>query len=426
MSFLKVCAPLLALPLALAAQGPVVTTAPGQLMGDALKAGGAVFKAIPFAQPPVGDLRWREPAAPKAWTGVRDARQFAAPCAQIDANWNTVAAKTGSEDCLNLNIWSPELPGTLVKPVAAKPVMVWFYGGGNTGGSFLGEGGIEPSFDGERLSRHGVLVVTIGYRLGLLGFLAHPELTEESSHHASGNYGLMDQIAALRWVRENISSFGGDPGNVTIFGQSAGAHDVGMLMASPLARGLFHKAIGESGSVVIRAALTPTRQDREQAGVRLAARLGAPAKGSIKYMRGLSTAEIFKAAPGYNDRGADRPEPDIDGYVIAKQPAVMFRAGEEAPVPLLIGNNGRERTAAGGPAGLAKEAEAFYGSLAQKALKLYTTADTNYAPHGNANAQFATDVQFRCSAATIAALAWRSRPRSAARRRARSESRPLR
>ena len=397
MQFLKICLPLFALALPLAAQGPIVTTAQGQVMGDSLKAGGAVFKAIPFAQPPVGDLRWREPVAPKAWTGVREGHHFAAPCAQIDANWNTVAAKTGNEDCLNLNVWSPEWPSR-----AAKPVMVWFYGGGNTGGSFLGEGGIEPSFDGERLARHGVLVVTIGYRLGLLGFLAHPELTEESSHHASGNYGLLDQIAALRWVHDNIARFGGDPANVTIFGQSAGAHDVGMLMASPLARGLFHKAIGESGSVVIRAGLTPSRQDREEAGVRLAARLGAPAKGSIKFLRGLSTAEILKAAPDYNDRGPDRPEPDIDGYVIAKQPAAVFRAGEEAPVPLLIGNNGRERNVAGGVAGLAKEAEAFYGSLAQKALKLYATAGTNYAPHGDANAQFATDVQFRCSAATIA------------------------
>jgi para-nitrobenzyl esterase len=373
--------------------GPLVATAQGQVAGEALKAGGSVFKAIPFAQPPVGDLRWREPLAPKAWSGTRDARKYAAPCAQIDANWNTVASKTGSEDCLYLNVWSPEWPSR-----SAKPVMVWFHGGGNTGGSFLGEGGIEPSFDGERLSRHGVVVVTTSYRLGLLGFIAHPELTEESSHHASGNYGLMDQIAALRWVRDNIAKFGGDPTNVTIFGQSAGAHDVGMLMASPLARGLFQKAIGESGSVVIRAGLTRSREDLEQAGIQLAARLGAPAKGQIKYMRGLSAAEIFKAAPGYNDRGSDRPEPDIDGYAITKQPAAMFRAGEEAAIPLLIGNNARERTAAD----LTKEIQEFYGPLGPKALKLYESAATDYAPWGNAKSQFATDVQFRCSASTIA------------------------
>jgi para-nitrobenzyl esterase len=374
-------------------QGPVAMSAQGPLAGEALKAGGAVFKAIPFAQPPVGDLRWREPVAPKAWNGTRDAKIFAAPCAQIDANWNTVAAKTGSEDCLYLNVWTPEWPG----PVA-KPVMVWFHGGGNTGGSFLGEGGIEPSFDGERLSRHGVVVVTVSYRLGLLGFIAHPELTKESQHHASGNYGLMDQIAALKWVHENIARFGGDPGNVTIFGQSAGAHDIGILMASPLTRGLFHKAIGESGSVVIRAGLTRSRADLESAGVRLAARLGAPGKRQIKYMRGLSAAEIFKAAPGYNDRGADRPEPDIDRYVITKEPAAMFRAGEEAAVPLLIGNNARERTALG----LTKEIQDFYGPLAPKALKLYASAATDYAPWGEAKSQFATDMQFRCSASTIA------------------------
>src|SRR5712691_3998424 len=192
---------------------------------------------------------------------------------------------------------------------------------------------------------HGVIVVTISYRLGLLGFIAHPELTEESPHHASGNYGLMDQIAALKWVRENIARFGGDPNNVTIFGQSAGAHDIGLLMASPLARDLFQKAIGESGSVVIRAGLTRTRADLENAGVRLAGRLGAPAKGQIKFMRGLSATEVFKAAPGYNARNADRPEPDIDGYVITKPPAAMFRAGEQAAVPLILGNNARERTA---------------------------------------------------------------------------------
>jgi para-nitrobenzyl esterase len=373
--------------------GPLGATAQGQVAGEALKAGGAVFRAIPFAQPPLGDLRWREPLPPKSWSGTRDARAYSAPCAQIDANWNTVAAKTGSEDCLYLNVWSPEWPSR-----AAKPVMVWFYGGGNTGGSFLGEGGIEPSFDGERLSQHGVVVVTISYRLGLLGFIAHPELTEESPHHASGNYGLMDQIAALKWVRENIARFGGDSNNVTIFGQSAGAHDIGLLMASPQARDLFQKAIGESGSVVIRAGLTRARQDLEQAGVRLAVRLGAPAKGQVKFMRGLSATEIFKAAPGYNDRNADRPEPDIDGYVITKQPAAMFRAGEDAAVPLIIGNNARERTASD----LTKEIQEFYGALSPKALKLYESAPTDYAPWGQARAQFATDIQFRCSASTIA------------------------
>jgi para-nitrobenzyl esterase len=372
---------------------PVAITAQGQVMGEALVAGGAVFKALPFAQPPIGDLRWREPLPPKNWSGVRDARQYAAPCAQIDANWNTVAAKTGSEDCLYLNVWTPEWPTS-----ASKPVMVWFHGGGNTGGSFLGGGGIEPSFDGETLSKHGVIVVTTSYRLGLLGFIAHPELTEESPHHASGNYGLMDQIAALQWIRDNISRFGGDPNNVTIFGQSAGAHDIGMLMVSPLARGLFQRAIGESGSVVIRAGLTRTRADLEQAGIRLAARLGAPEKGQIKFMRTLSAEEIFKAAPGYNDRSPDRPEPDIDGYVITKPPAAMFRAGEEVTVPLIIGNNARERTATD----LTKEIQDFYGELAPKALRLYSAAPADYLPWGDAKAQFATDMQFRCSASTIA------------------------
>ncbi|MDR3415155.1 MAG: carboxylesterase family protein, partial [Nevskia sp.] len=189
--------------LALAADGPIVAVTGGRIQGRLLRApGGAVFQAVPFAAPPVGDLRWREPKPVKPWQGVRDASAYGATCAQVAGGWNEKAAALGSEDCLFLNVWNSEWPAS-----TQKPVMVWIHGGANMGGSALGAGGIEPPFDGEPLARHGVILVTLQYRLGLLGFMAHPELTAESPHHASGNYGLMDQIAALQWVRDNIAKF---------------------------------------------------------------------------------------------------------------------------------------------------------------------------------------------------------------------------
>lgn len=377
------------------AADPLVAVTGGQIQGRIID-GQGVFKGVPYAAPPVGDRRWKEPAPVEAWKGNRDSAIYGASCAQKPAGWNDAAARTGKEDCLNLNIWTPEWPGK-----SPKAVIVWFHGGGNQGGSFLGEGGIEPSFDGARLAKHGVVVVSIGYRLGVLGFIAHPELTEESPHHASGNYGLMDQIASLRWVKENIAKFGGDPNNVTIMGQSAGAHDVGLVLTSPLAKGLFHKAIAESGSVIINGDLTRTRASMEKAGQILAANLKAPEKGAIKYLRTLSPEELFNGALDYNSRGEARAEPDIDGYSITKLPAAMYRDGESAPVPFLIGTNGRERTIAGGAAGLKKALEDYYGPLAAKALKIYEGAGDGYAPHGDANSLFATDMQFRCGSTTI-------------------------
>src|SRR5579872_5222178 len=227
---------LLAIPAFAADSAPAVAVTGGQIRGGALQNGGAVFKGVPFAQAPVGDLRWREPAAVKAWTGVREATAFGAPCAQ---NAGGRMQESSSEDCLFLNVWTSEWPAR-----ARKPVMVWFHGGGNYAGTASGN-----NFDGESLARHGVVLVTTNYRLTIFGFFAHPELTRESAHHASGNYGLLDQIAALQWIHDNIARFGGDPANVTIFGQSAGAVDANVLMTSPLARGLFHRVIAESGTV---------------------------------------------------------------------------------------------------------------------------------------------------------------------------------
>lgn len=388
--------------LAIAADGPTVSVTGGRIQGRLLPApGGAAFQGIPFAAAPVGDLRWREPKPVKSWQGVRDASAYGAPCAQVAGGWNDKAAGLGSEDCLFLNVWNSEWPAS-----TRKPVMVWIHGGANMGGSALGAGGIEPPFDGEPLARHGVVLVTLQYRLGVFGFMAHPELTAESPHHASGNYGLMDQIAALQWVRDNIAQFGGDPKNVTIFGQSAGALNVGLLMTSPLAKGLFHRAIEESGTVLIGGRATAKLADVEQVGVKLATRMNAPPTGALPFMRALSTADVLKASPPYGGGGPLHPEPDVDGYVLPKSPAEVFNAGQEAPVPLMTGNTGREFPFVGDENALKKAIQKFYGPLAPRALQLYRFSALPqagaYPPYGPAGSQFSTDTFFRCGAVATA------------------------
>jgi para-nitrobenzyl esterase len=384
-----------ALGIANAQGGPTAAVTGGQVRGRADGAG-AIFKGIPFAAAPSGDLRWREPAPVKPWNGVRETVEYGAPCAQIAAGWNDKVAAAGSEDCLFLNVWAPEWPAG-----SRKPVMFWIHGGANQGGSAMGAAGIEPPFDGAKLAARGVVVVTINYRLGMFGFLAHPELTAESKHHASGNYGLLDQVAALHWVKENIARFGGDPAQVTIFGQSAGAHDVGLLLTSPLAKGLFARAAAQSGTVIIGGKLTPSLATLEKAGMALATQMGAPDKGAVAHMRKLSAAEVLKAAPAYSAQGPLRPEPNVDGYAVPRLPAAVYRAGEEAAVPLIIGNNGRERSIQGGPDAARKAIEDYYGSLAPKAMQIYN-AKPGYPPHGDTGSQFQTDNMFRCGAATIA------------------------
>src|SRR5476649_2177238 len=216
-----------------------VRTADGVVEG-VVSADGKVrtFKGIPFAAPPVGPLRWKPPAPAAAWTGVRKAAEYGPRCMQKPIFADMIFQDSGpSEDCLYLNLWMPAAPTQ-----SRLPVMVWIYGGG-----FAAGGSSEPRQDGGNLSKRGVLVVSMNYRLGVFGFFSHAELAKESGHDASGNYGLLDQVAALQWVRKNIAAFGGDPGNVTIFGKSAGSFSVSALMASPLAQGLFRRAIGESG-----------------------------------------------------------------------------------------------------------------------------------------------------------------------------------
>jgi para-nitrobenzyl esterase len=369
--------------------GPTITVRGGKLLGSVTGGGGAVFKGIPFAQPPTGDLRWREPLPAKAWTGVRDATAFGPACIQ------TGNQGPGSEDCLYLNVWTPEWPAK-----SRTPVMVWFYGGGNFAGASS-----DPTFDGQSLARHGVLLVSANYRLGIFGFFAHPELTKESPHHASGNQGLLDQIEALRWVHENIARFGGDPANVTIFGESAGSLDVNVLMATPLSKGLFQRVIGESGPVVA----PPPLAEGEKKGTDLAAKLniGAPA---LTKLRALPVADIQKAA----GQGLSMLGPMlgvvVDGWVFPESPMKVFIEGKEHRVALLLGSNSQELQRPFFPmqGTLTKAISDEYGALADRALAAYglngATEPKPDPDFGPVMAQWATDSQFRCG--SVAELVW--------------------
>lgn len=300
--------------------GPIAALEEGSVRGTALEGGGAVFRGIPYAAPPVGALRWREPMPVTPWAGVRDAMRSGPPAAQGDFGWNHDAAAASREDCLYLDVWTPRFSGA-----ARLPVMVWLHGGANAAGS----GGFDPLYDGRALIRHGVILVVVEYRLGIFGFFAHPELTRESPHHASGNYGLQDQLAALRWVRANIAAFGGDPGRVTLFGQSAGGIDTAALMTSPLARELFQRAIDESGPPA-RAADTPSLAEMERAGSAVAAELGAPGTAALAYLRALPARRLLAARSGPVVLGAD-------GWVLRAPPVEVFARHEEASVPLILG-----------------------------------------------------------------------------------------
>jgi len=396
---------LLAAP-AFAADLPAISVTGGQVRGIALEKGGAAFKGIPFAQAPTGDLRWREPAAVKAWTGVREATSFGAPCAQ---NSGGKMQENSSEDCLFLNVWNSEWPAR-----ARKPVMVWFHGGGNYAGTASGN-----NFDGESLARHGVVVVTVNYRLSVFGFFAHPELTRESAHHASGNYGLMDQIAALKWVHDNIAKFGGDPANVTIFGQSAGAVDVNVLMTSPQAKGLFHKVIAESGTVTrvpddatmrmtgLGAVMAPRSGDTYSDALTLAEAEKISTDtfpGTLKHLRATPAADLLKvtAAPRMSIGPANGII--VDGWIFPKPPAQVFAQGQQQRVSLLIGNNSRERTP---PQVTTEELNqaiaAMYGPFASRASGLYRSSEPDPL-YGNTPAQWVVDTMYRCP--VVVQLVW--------------------
>ena len=312
-----------------------------------------VFKGIPFAAPPVGDLRWRPPQPPAPWQGVRAAGKFSGECMQTPYPEGSIfhsAAQPMSEDCLYLNVWTAARSAG-----ERRPVMVWIHGGALTRGS-----GSIPTYDGEEPARKGVVLVTINYRLGVFGFLAHPELTRESPHHSSGAYGFLDQVAALEWVHRNIAQFGGDPARVTIFGESAGSWSVNVLVATPLAKGLFQRAIGESGGCFGR---TPKLARMEEAGVRIAQSAGAD---SLSALRAKPADELLKVQGGF--------VAGEDGWVLPKDVHAIFAAGKQNDVPLLIGSNAGEGTAFTQPSVTAesfRERAKGFGAMTDAFLKLY-------------------------------------------------------
>ena len=284
-----------------------------------------IFKGIPYAAPPVGDLRWREPQPAAAWEGVRRATEFGARCMQARVYNDMVFRDKGpSEDCLHLNVWTPA-----AKPGAKLPVMVWIYGGGFQAGATS-----EPRQDGEHLAHKGVVVVSMDYRLGIFGFFSHPWLSAESPHHASGNYGLLDQAAALKWVHENIAAFGGDPGNVTIFGESAGSFSVSAQMASPVAKGFVHAAIGESGAFFGKTLSAKPLAESEKRNAIFAEELGLK---SIAQLRAVDAQKLVDAVVKGNN--TFRFGPNIDGHFMPSSAYKIYSEGKQARVPLLAGWN---------------------------------------------------------------------------------------
>jgi para-nitrobenzyl esterase len=326
------------------------------------------FKGIPYAAPPVADLRWQPPQPAPKWKGIFAAKDFGSHCIQSGSYPDMTFHDPGpSEDCLTLNIWAPAKAknGTL-------PVMVWIYGGG-----FVSGGTSEARQDGQFLAHRNVIIVSMNYRLGIFGFFAHPELTAESPRHASGNYGLLDQTAALTWVRDNIAAFGGDPSNVTIFGESAGSFAVSAQMASPLARGLFTKAIGESGGAFAATGLTfDPREAVEQRDMAFAQ--SAFHTTSLADLRKLSTDAILQAATAKTTPPPPRFAPDVDGYFLPDSVPNIYATGHQAHVALLAGWNADE---ARGQILLAKTpttidsftttAQTDFGDDAQKFLAVY-------------------------------------------------------
>jgi para-nitrobenzyl esterase len=315
------------------APAPLVKVANGTLEGVTESSGVRSYKGIPFAAPPVGKFRWREPQPAANWQGIRKADHFAAKAMQLPVFSDMQFRASGtSEDCLYLNIWQPidAVPGK-----KGVPVLVYFYGGG-----FVAGDGSEFRYDGESMATKGIIAITVNYRLGIFGFFAHPELTKESPHHASGNYGLLDQAAALKWVQENIKAFGGDPKKITIAGESAGSTSVSAQMASPLSRNIIAGAIGESGSVLGTLSPIPLA-GAEQIGEDFQKSCGA---AGLAALRAMTPEQIFDAMKKGNPWHFSS---NVDGYFFPKSPYAIYAAGEQAHVPLLVGWNAEESGYAG-------------------------------------------------------------------------------
>jgi len=368
------------------ASGLVITESGAQQAAAA--AGGYAWKGIPYAGPPVGDRRWRPPEAPACAAGVRDATQFGSICLQLDSN----NQPTGGEDCLTLNVWAPQNASGL-------PVMFFIHGGGNAQGA-----GSLPVYDGTQLAARGVVVVTINYRLAQMGFLAFDALLGESTQHVAGNYGSLDQIAALQWVQRNIAAFGGDPSKVMIFGESAGAVDVCTLVASPLASGLFKSALMESGGCfqkTLNDALTTGRMFVMAAGCDTASDVAA-------CMRALPAQTILQTmAPVVDGLHTDAYQPTVDGYVLIQSPYNALMAGTHNHVPFIVGSNADETARM--VANVTTDAQylaalqALYGTLATQIYQHYPSA--NFATPRAALVRVTTDGRFVCPARLIARAA---------------------
>ncbi len=381
------------------AAAPAVKTEGGMLQGT-VEDGLSVYRGVPYAAPPVGDLRWKAPQPAATWQGVRVADQYGAPCIQSNRALENQPIKH-SEDCLYLNVWTPAKG-----PTDRLPVMYWIHGGGFTAGATL-----ERLYHGEQLAKKGVVVVTVGYRLGVFGFLTHPGLTAETRQHVSGNYGMLDQIAGLQWVQRNIAGFGGDPKKVTIFGESAGGAAVSILAGSPLAKGLFRGVICQSGGFfapAVRGAEGPMSgrllADAERTGEAWAASLGAP---TVSEMRRIPAEKLLAAAtpaprgstPGRGEatpgRGEVTPPPPsraatpsagpravtspvVDGYVIAGDQYKSYEAGRYNDTPILVGYNSDEGATIGAPQSVDSYVAGVrqrYGPSAERLLALYPSGE---------------------------------------------------
>jgi para-nitrobenzyl esterase len=361
-----------ALATALGAQSPPTFTDPARVE-QGLVAGTAgrmpdvrVYRGIPYAAPPSGDLRWKPPQAPASWEGTRQAAEPGDACPQPPYPTNGLygsAPPPIGEDCLNLNIWTPAKSAN-----DRLPVMVWIHGG-----AFVHGTGAAIGYDGENLARHGVVVVTMNYRLGVFGLLALPELAAESPHRSAGDYAFLDQIAALRWVQRNIAAFGGDAARVTVFGESAGSGSVNVLMASPLAAGLFTRAIGESGG-----SFGPMRSlaDAEKQSQQFAARAGVT-RDVLKTLRAKSADELIKASVD------DDIDVTVDGWLLPASVYSIFAEGKQNDVPIIVGSNANEGTifpppnGAITPAEFTANAQKNYGTFAADFLRTYPPGSTD-------------------------------------------------